>query len=402
MFKRNAHFAKLHSGYLFPEINKRKKHLLTNTPEAKIISLGIGDTTEPIFPVVSKAMQEYAKALGTHEGYSGYGFEQGNFQLRHLISETFYHGHIHSDDIFISDGAKCDLGRLQFLFGDHTKIALQDPAYPVYVDTSVIRGQTSTYDPEHSLYKGLVYMPCLPENDFFPDLNKLPKVNVIFFCSPNNPTGAAATRDQLTELVAYAKKNQVLILYDAAYAAYIKDPNYPKTIYEIEGAKEVAIEISSFSKMAGFTGLRLGWSVVPRELLYEDGSSIKDDWNRINSTFFNGASNIVQAGGIAALSNEGLLSMKQMIAYYMENASIIKNCLIEKGLRVYGGDQAPYLWAKFPNRLSWDVFEELLVKSHILSTPGVGFGPSGESFIRFSAFGQRTNIEEAAQRLKKH
>lgn len=402
MVTRNQHFEKLHSGYLFPEINRRKREFLDKNPNAQIISLGIGDTTEPIFPNVSAAMEKYARGLSTYEGYSGYAQEQGLLELRNLITSKLYNNRISSDDIFISDGAKCDLGRLQLLFGEKSKIALQDPAYPVYVDSSVIKGHSNEYNKEMQLYENIVYMPCVPENNFFPDLTNLPHINVMFFCSPNNPTGAVANRSQLKQLVDYAKQNKILIVYDAAYAMYINDESYPKSIYEIDGADEVAIELGSFSKMAGFTGLRLGWSIFPEKLCYENGIQIKKDWHRLHTTFFNGASNIVQAGACEVLSDQGLANVNKMIGYYMENAKLIKEALQDIGVEVFGADHAPYIWAKFEGKKSWDVFEDLLTKAHVIATPGVGFGPSGEGFVRFSSFGRRENVIEAIKRIKKH
>jgi LL-diaminopimelate aminotransferase len=390
MVKRNPHFNQLKAGYLFPEVNARKKQFLAQHPHAKIISLGIGDTTEPLTPNIADALIDISKKLGTREGYVGYGAEQGIEPLRKKIAETFYGGLIAPEEIFVSDGAKCDIGRLQVLFGGDLSIAIQDPAYPVYVDGSIIQGITQIH-----------MMPCTPENGFFPDLSKLPKVDLIYFCSPNNPTGACATRAQLEELVAFAKKNHSLILFDAAYASYIQDPDLPKSIYEIEGAKEVAIEINSFSKLAGFTGVRLGWTVVPNALKYDNGASIRADWNRITTTLFNGASILSQYGGLAVLEKKGMKEAKDLIDFYLENARLVKTTLEELGYEVFGGDNAPYLWVRFPDRKSWDVFQEILEKTHIVTTPGSGFGPAGEGFLRFTAYGKRENILEAIHRLKK-
>lgn len=400
MVKRNIHLVKLNSGYLFPEINKRKKALLIRHPHAKIISLGIGDTSEPLASCVTGKLQYYAEGLSLRERYSGYGQEQGHAELRQKIADTLYPGKVSADEIFVSDGSKCDIGRLQILFGSQATMAVQDPTYPVYVDTGVILGQSKHYDTQQAQYQGIVYMRCLPENDFFPDLNKVPPTDLIYFCSPNNPTGTVATKEQLTQLVAFAKKNRSIIIFDAAYAAYINDPHLPRSIYEIEGAREVAIELGSFSKMAGFTGLRLGWSVVPQELCFEEGSSVHKDWDRINSTFFNGASNVVQGGGIAVLEQEGMQAVREMVAIYMGNAKIIRQALEEMGFATYGGLEAPYIWAKFGQKRSWDLFEEILEKAHVVTTPGSGFGSAGEGFLRFSAFNQRPHVEEAVQRLR--
>lgn len=401
MASRNPHLAKLNAGYLFPVINKYKKEFLAKNPQAKLISLGIGDTTEPIPFPISVGMQKRAEALATKIGYSGYGPEQGSHELRQAISKQLYHSKIDPDDIFISDGSKCDIGRLQVMFGNEATIAIQDPSYPVYVDTSVIMGQTQNYNSDKSHYNGIVYMSCHPENHFFPDLTKLPRTDLIYFCSPNNPTGATATHEQLKSLVAFAKKNRSILIFDAAYSCFIQNPKLPKSIYEIDGAEEVAIELGSFSKMVGFTGVRLAWSIVPKALKFDDGHLVHHDWSRINSTFFNGASNIAQAGGLATLEPEGLEEMKKLVSFYMENTRLLKNIFEEKGFQVYGGMDTPYIWVKFPEKKSWDAFNDLLNNAHIISTPGSGFGPAGEGFIRFSAFGHRENIIEAVHRIKK-
>lgn len=401
MVKRNPHLAKLHSGYLFPEIAKRVKFFLEHHPDAQLISLGIGDTTEPIPHMIVEGFKKKAEELGTVEGYSGYGKEQGLLELRQQISQHLYQNKIDPTELFISDGSKCDIGRLQVLFGHQSVTAVQDPTYPVYVDTSVILGQTTHYNRNTSHYEGIVYLPCNPDNDFFPDLSPIPKGALIYFCSPNNPTGATATREQLNQLVAFAKKNQSIIIYDAAYSIYIQDPTIPRSIYEIEGARDVAIELGSFSKMVGFTGVRLAWNVVPKELLFEEGHSVHQDWSRMSSTFFNGASNIAQAGGVAALTPKGISAMQELVKFYMANTRMIKSALEELGYQVYGGQQAPYVWVKTPYETSWKAFEEILKKAHLICTPGSGFGPSGEGFVRFSAFGHRHHIEEAISRLNK-
>jgi len=401
MVKRNEHLRKLNSNYLFPEINLRKKHFQEANPQAKLISLGIGNTTEPIPDCIGAALERAAQQLKTREGYSGYGPEQGIAELRQRIAEICYKGVIKADEIFISDGSKCDIGRLQWLFGSQATMAVQDPTYPVYVDGSVIAGLTGSYDTKTGGYPGIVYMPCLPENGFFPDFNKVPKTDLIYFCSPNNPTGAVATRDQLTKLVNFAKANRSIIIFDAAYSSYIVDPDLPRSIFEIEGADEVALETNSFSKIAGFTGVRLGWTVVPEKLKFEDGSSVRADWNRLTSTIFNGASNISQWGGLAVLDSQGMKAVSGLVSFYLENAQIIRNALEKRNLEVFGGVNAPYLWVRFPKRKSWDVFQELLEKKHVVTTPGLGYGPSGEGFIRFSAFGHREDILQAAERLAK-
>ncbi|KAL6760123.1 LL-diaminopimelate aminotransferase [Haematococcus lacustris] len=395
---RNENFGKLRAGYLFPEIARRRKAHQEQHPDAKVISLGIGDTTEPLPQFIADAMAKAAAGLATPEGYSGYGAEQGQGALREALAVTFYPGMRAADEIFVSDGSKCDIARIQMMFGAKTTVAVQDPSYPVYVDTSVMMGMTGQHN--GTGFDNIEYMVCRPENDFFPDLSKAKRTDVIFFCSPNNPTGAAATRAQLTELVAFAKKNGSILVYDAAYALYIQNPDCPRTIYEIPGADEVAIETCSFSKYAGFTGVRLGWTVVPKALKYADGTAVHTDWNRMMTTCFNGASNIVQAGGLACLQPEGLKEMNTLVNFYKENAAILRSAFEEMGFSVYGGRDAPYVWVGFPGKASWDVFSEILEKCNIVTTPGSGFGPAGEGFVRASAFGNRANILEAVRRFK--
>lgn len=399
MVKRNPHVAKLNAGYLFPEIIKRKQAFLDQNPHARLISLGIGDTTEPLPPFIAKELARTAEALGTSEGYSGYGPEEGDKILRQKISQEIYQNQFGADEIFISDGTNSDIGRLQILFGSPARMAVQDPSYPVYVDTGVILGQTALYHAPSRKYGGISYMPCLPDNHFFPDFEQTAPVDLIYFCSPNNPTGAVATHAQLEELVAFARKNHSIIIYDTAYASYIQQKELPRSIYEIKGAKETAIELGSFSKMAGFTGVRLAWSVVPKELHFEDGHSINKDWNRVHSTFFNGASNISQKGGMAVLHPEGQKSIRSQIDYYMKNASLLNQALQEIDFEVHGGKNAPYIWVRFPHLSSWEAFDLLLNKAHLICAPGSGFGPAGEGFIRLSAFGKFSEIEEAANRL---
>lgn len=385
--KRNSHLAHLSPNYLFLEIQKKKKAFLEAHPEAKLISLSIGDTSEPLLPSIANALSNYSKALSTEQGYSGYGSEEGTKQLRTKIAETLYQNTMHNtitpDEIFISDGAKCDIGRWQLLFGTDITIGLIDPCYPVYSDGSAILG-----------VKNVVRMPLNAANNFFPDLKR---ADLIYFCSPNNPTGSVATKEQLTQLVHFAKQNRSILLFDAAYASYIQDSNLPKSIYEIEGAKEVAIEVGSFSKMAGFSGVRLGWSVVPKELTYECGYKIKEDFKRIITTIFNGASNIAQMGAITAL--ESYSELQKQIQLYLKNAVLLKQALLRCGYRVDGGEHAPYLWVSQKERSSVDLFNHFLEKYHIVTTPGNGFGVYGEGYVRFSSFGSKKLIEEAAQRL---
>ena len=303
--------------------------------------------------------------------------------------------------IFVSDGSKPDIGRLQVLFGSDATIAVQDPTYPVYVDSGVLMGQTGTKNERTGHYEGIVYLPCLPENGFFPDLKNTPRTDIIVICSPNNPTGAVATKEQLTELVAFARKNKSIIVFDAAYSQFITDPSLPKSIFEIDGADEVALETNSFSKSIGYCGVRLGWTVVPEKLKWDDGSPVKNDWNRIMTTLFNGASNIVQYGTMNAFDDEGLKEMKNYVAQTLENAKIIKKTLDNLGYETIGGENSPYIWTRIPGKDSWQAFDEILKKTLIITTPGVGFGPAGEGFVRFSAFGHREDIEEAVERLQK-
>jgi LL-diaminopimelate aminotransferase len=405
MAQRNGNIAKLQAGYLFPEIGRRRKALLERNPSAKIISLGIGNTTEPLTPHIVMGLQEAALGLGTPEGYSGYDDDaKGQQLLQNLkmkLAEKWYEGMVKPEEIFISDGAKCDCGRLQVLFGCDVSIAVQDPAYPVYVDGSVILGATRGYNQKQALFDGIVYMSCNPKNNFFPDLADLPRTDLIYFCSPNNPTGAVSSIEQLEQLVKFAIKNESIIIFDAAYSAFISDNSLPRSIFEIDGSRSVALEVNSFSKSIGFTGVRLGWTVVPQELKYSDGTPVVKDWSRIMSTMFNGASNLAQYGALAALDDTGLFEMKNTVDYYMANAHIIKQGLIDLGIKSYGGVNSPYVWAEFPGKKSWDVFTSILDKSHVVTTPGSGFGPSGEGFLRFSAFGHREDVQEAVARLKR-
>jgi len=403
MITRNPNIANLKAGYLFPEIAKRRREFAAAHPDAKIISLGVGNTTEPVLPHTNAGLTEGARKLGTAEGYSGYQ-DEGLPELRERISSVFYKEKFSIDEIFISDGAKCDIGRLQVLFGSGAKIAVQDPSYPVYVDGSVLAGAAGAwegYAAGSGGYEGITYLPCTAENDFFPNLELIPQDSLIYFCSPNNPTGAVADRAQLTSLVNAAIAKGCIIIFDAAYSEFIRDENLPKTIYEIDKAETCAIEVNSFSKPAGFTGVRLGWSVVPKAIKYSSGESVNADWNRIAGTIFNGASNIAQAGGIAALDDEGLKEIRQLTDFYLGNAKLIREALVKLGIKCIGGDNSPYIWAQFPGRDSWEVFSEILVKCHVVTTPGAGFGPAGQSFVRFSAFGHRADVEEACKRLGK-
>ena len=401
MARINTAYRRLTAGYLFPEIARRTREFQAAHPDAEVLRLGIGDTTEPLPGTIVAGLRAAVDRLGTREGYSGYGNSEGIPELQEAIAAEYrWRGvSIPAEDIFVSDGAKPDSANIQSIFDIDNVVAVQDPAYPVYVDSNVIAGRTG--DAEDGCYRGLIYMPCTEENGFFPALPP-GKVDLIYLCSPNNPTGAVAGHDQLRRFVDYAIENRAVILYDAAYACYIRDPALPHTIYEVEGAERCAIEISSFSKSAGFTGVRLGWSVVPDTVVAEGTApgEIKGLWTRRQTTFFNGASNIVQAGGVAALSPEGRKEIQGLVDFYMGNARIIRACLDRVGITAYGGDNAPYLWMKTPQGLgSWAFFDKLLRECHVVGTPGPGFGPCGEGYFRLSAFGLRESIEQAAARI---
>lgn len=402
----NINFDKLGAGYLFPEVARRAKVFAEKHPGVELHRLGIGDTTQPLAPSVVRAIQDGADRLSKVDTYTGYGDYEGEKFLRQAIAELYRERNVHLelDEIFVSDGAKSDSGNIQSIFGYQNVVAVQDPAYPVYVDTNVMAGRTESFNTVTGQYAGIVYMPCHEHNGFFPDLPS-DKADLIYLCSPNNPTGAVATRDQLARFVEYARQMQAVIVFDAAYSAFISDPKLPRSIYEVAGAKECAIEINSFSKSAGFTGVRLGWSVVPATLVTEDSSAGKVNalWYRRQSTFFNGASNVVQYGGAAALSPKGRRECQTVIDYYMHNARIIREGLTSLGLTCYGGENAPYIWVKSPSGLrSWDFFDQLLHQAHVITTPGSGFGPSGEGFIRFSAFGRRESTERAMASIRAH
>mmetsp|Transcript_12285 Transcript_12285/g.25540 ORF Transcript_12285/g.25540 Transcript_12285/m.25540 type:complete len:446 (-) Transcript_12285:247-1584(-) len=401
--ERNPNFGKLQGGYLFPEIGRRRTAYLEKNPDMadRIISLGIGDTTQPIPEHILSGLVEGASKLGDKAGYSGYGAEQGRGDLREKISGVLYNGLIKPDEVFVSDGAKCDIMRIQQVFGPGVVSAVQDPSYPVYVDTSVMMGQTGLINKETSQYDNIVYMPCTAENDFFPDYASLPRADVVYFCSPNNPTGAAATKEQLEGLVQTCKERGSILVFDAAYAPFIRSEGVPKSIFEVQGAREVAIEVNSFSKYAGFTGVRLGWTVVPSDLKFKDGSLVRDDFNRVMTTAFNGASNIVQNGGLACLDGAGMAEIDALIDYYLENAKLLKDAMESIGYRVFGGTDAPYVFVRLPEgQSSWDAFSEILEKAQVVTIPGAGFGPGGEGYLRLSAFAPRDGVIEACDRLK--
>ena len=402
----NKNYKKLAAGYLFPEIARRTKDFQRKHPEMTLKRLGIGNTTEALTPAVVKGLNNGVSKLADNDSYSGYGDEQGKLELREALTGYYKERGIElsPDDFFISDGAKPDSSNIQSIFSSDSIIAVQDPAYPVYVDSNVITGRTGDFSSEIGEYKGLIYMPCTEENNFFPDIPDQ-KVDLIYLCSPNNPTGAVATHKQLKMFVDYARNNKAVIIFDAAYSEYISDPNLPKSIFEIEGAKECSLEINSLSKFSGFTGVRLGWTIVPKELVIEgtEPGEMRNMWYRRQCTFFNGASNIVQEGALAVFSKEGLKESKELVNYYMGNAKIIMEGIKTVGMKYYGGINAPYVWLKTPDGISsWDFFDKLLSETGVIGTPGSGFGPGGEGFFRLSAFGHRKDIEEAVDSIKKN
>ncbi len=402
----NQNYNKLAAGYLFPEIARRTRGFQKKNPAKVLKKLGIGNTTEALTPAVIAGLTKGVNKLADPATYSGYGDEQGNMKLRQALSEYYESKGITllPNDFFISDGAKPDSSNIQSIFSPDSVIAVQDPAYPVYVDSNVISGKSGNYSSKKGEYEGLIYMPCTEENNFFPALPDK-KADLIYLCSPNNPTGAVATHKQLKIFVDYARENKSVIIFDAAYCEYISDPTLPRSIFEIEGAKKCALEINSLSKFAGFTGVRLGWTVVPEELIVEgtNPGEVRNLWNRRQCTFFNGASNIVQEGALAVFTEEGLKESGNLVNYYMENARIIRKGVESVGLTYYGGVNAPYVWIKTPEGISsWDFFDKLLSETGVIGTPGSGFGPGGEGYFRLSAFGHREEIEAAVESIKEN
>ena len=403
MFKVNENFAKLPGSYLFSAIAKKVDSYQKSHPEESIIRLGIGDVTQPLAPAVTEALHKAVDEMGKAETFHGYAPEQGYDFLRTIISKKDFKERgclIEPDEIFISDGAKCDSGNTQELFAPDCKIALCDPVYPVYLDSNVMAGRSGNYQEKTGMFDGIIYMPCLESNGFVPDFPKeVP--DVIYLCFPNNPTGEAVTKEALQRWVDYANQHGAVIIYDAAYEAYITQPQIPHSIYECEGAKTCAIELRSFSKKAGFTGLRLAYTVVPKELI-RGGASLRDMWNRRQCTKYNGAPYIVQKAGEAVYSEAGDAQIREQISYYMRNAKTILDGLKEAGFTAYGGVNSPYIWMKTPDHMtSWEFFDLLLDKAHVVGTPGSGFGPSGEGFFRLTAFGNYENTKEAIDRIKK-
>ena len=402
MFKINEHYLKLPGSYLFSTIGKKVSAYTQANPDKKIIRLGIGDVTLPLAPAVVKALHEAVEEQADAATFKGYAPDLGYAFLRDVIAEKDFKARgceIAADEIFISDGAKSDSGNIQEIFSADAKIAVCDPVYPVYVDSNVMAGRCGNYDGETEQWSNIVYMPCTAENGFAPDLPK-ETPDLIYLCFPNNPTGAAITKDRLQDWVDYANKNGAVIIYDAAYEAYVSEENVPHSIYECAGARTCAIEIRSFSKKAGFTGLRLGYTVVPKDLVC-GGTALHGLWARRHGTKFNGAPYIVQRAGAAVYTPEGEAQTREQVAYYMKNAAYIRAGLQEAGYTVYGGTNAPYIWLKAPNGMtSWQFFDYLLEKGNVVGTPGSGFGPSGETYFRLTAFGSYENTVEALRRIK--
>ncbi len=406
MARINDSYLKLKAGYLFPEIGRRVKAFTDANPAAAVIRLGIGDVTLPLAPAVLKAFHDGVDDLARGESFHGYGPEQGYEWLSQLIIDKSYTPlgvDLKASEVFISDGSKCDSANILDIFDLGNKVAICDPVYPVYNDTNVMVGRTGEAD-EQGYYAGVHYMPCTGANNFTPAIPD-EKVDVIYLCYPNNPTGAVATKDDLQKWVDYARANDAVILFDAAYEAFITEDHIPHSIYEVDGARECAIEFRSFSKTAGFTGVRCGLTVVPEELMgtTADGEkySFNKLWNRRQTTKFNGVSYPVQKAAAAVYSDEGWAQVQETIGYYMENARIIREGLTAAGIACFGGVNAPYIWLETPEGMtSWDFFDKLLNECHVVGTPGSGFGPSGEGYFRLSAFGDRQNVIEAVKRIE--
>lgn len=400
----NEHFLKLQKSYLFADVAKRVNAFKATHPGADVISLGIGDVTQPLAPAVIKAMHEATDEMASKETFHGYGPENGYLWLREAIVKNDFLArgiHLSEDEIFVNDGAKSDTGNIGELVRWDNSMAVTDPIYPVYVDSNVMNGRAGRF--ENGAWTNITYMPCNEQNHFIPQLPDH-RVDMIYLCYPNNPTGMTLTKDELRQWVNYALKNDSIIFYDAAYEAYIQDPDIPHSIYEIRGARKVAIEFHSFSKTAGFTGIRCGYTVVPKELtaatLDDKRVELNPLWDRRQCTKFNGTSYISQRAALATYSPEGQQQVRQTIQYYMDNAHLMRETFIKAGLTVYGGENAPYLWVKTPGGTSsWDFFQELLFNAQVVCTPGVGFGPAGEGYVRFTAFGNREDIQRALTRI---
>ena len=402
MLKANQDYLKLPGSYLFSTVARKQREFSEKHPEKEIIRLSIGDVTQPIAPVIIDALHRAVDEMASAAGFHGYAPDLGYEFLRNAIAENDYKARgceVSPDEVFVSDGAKGDCGNIQEIFDKDCKVAVCDPVYPVYVDTNVMAGRTGTYDEKTGVWSDVIYMPCLKENGFAPQL-PAEKPDLIYLCFPNNPTGATITKAQLQEWVDYANKNKAVIIYDAAYEAYISEDDVPHSIYECEGARNCAIEIHSFSKNAGFTGLRLGYTVIPKEL-EADGVKLHALWARRHGTKYNGAPYIIQRAGEAVYSPAGKEQLKAQVAYYMKNAAYIREGLTEAGYKVSGGINAPYIWLETPdNMTSWEFFDHLLEKAGVVGTPGSGFGPSGEHYFRLTAFGSFENTVAAIKRIK--
>ena len=399
----NHNYEKLQGSYLFSETAKRAAAFQQAHPDRRLIRLGIGDVTLPLAPAVTDAIHQAVDEMGREKTFRGYAPEQGYEFLRSVIAEKDYRArgcHISADEIFISDGAKCDCGNIQEIFSGDVTVAVCDPVYPVYLDTNVMAGRTGDYSPETGRYGGVTYMPCTLENGFLPRIpEKMPEL--VYLCFPNNPTGAAISKGELRKWVDAANESGSILLYDAAYEAYITEEGIPHSIYECEGAKTCAIEFRSFSKNAGFTGVRLGFTVVPEELVRE-GVSLRQLWFRRQGTKYNGTPYIVQRAGEAVYTPDGQRQIRAQIGYYMENAAVIREGLLACGYEASGGVNSPYIWMKTPDGLtSWEFFDRLLNEAGVIGTPGSGFGPSGEGYFRLTAFGNRENTLEAVERIRK-
>lgn len=405
MFQANGNFGLLQGNYLFSDVARRANAYKEANPQAEIIRMGIGDVTQPLVPAVIDALHKAVDEMAVHSTFRGYGPEQGYDFLREAIAQGDYAARnikIEPDEIFVSDGAKCDVGNIQELFGKDTVVAVLDPVYPVYVDINVMAGRSGNFDKKKGGYQHIVYLPCTEENGFVPDLPR-ERVDVIYLCYPNNPTGVTITKDKLQSFVNYARENGTLLLYDSAYEVFISQPDAPHSIYEMEGANECAIEFRSMSKTAGFTGVRCAYTVVPKALIYQDDNggqtSLHALWNRRHCTRFNGVPYITQRGAAAIYTPEGRKRLLEVKDYYMENARIIRESMQKAGYTVFGGVNAPYVWLKVPDGDSWAFFDYLLNEKQIVGTPGAGFGKAGEGYLRMTAFASRENTQRAMQRM---
>lgn len=407
MARINDHYKKLAAGYLFPEIGRRVKAFAAAHPDAKIIRLGIGDVTLPLAPAVVDAMRRAVAEMGTAAGFRGYAPDQGYEFLIDAIREDDYASRgvaVERDAVFVSDGSKQDSGNIQEIFGHDVRIAVADPVYPVYVDTNVMAGRTSAAD-ERGYYGGILYLPATEANGFVPD-PPAERADVAYLCFPNNPTGAVATREQLVRWVAWARDADAVLIYDAAYDAYIQDPAIPRSIYEIPGAASCAIEMRSYSKRAGFTGVRCAYTVIPQGVTGTTATgervALRTLWARRQATKFNGVPYVIQRGAWAVHSPEGKKQTAEQVAFYMENATRLRSGLTSAGFHVFGGVHAPYIWMRVPvGMTSWGFFDELLAKANVVGTPGAGFGPAGEGYLRLSAFNSRANVDEGLERIRR-